>query len=198
MSPSGSVTVPSGPLTIYGISSDTSKTNCRVYVDWNDLKPMKNVTAKGLSGENDYSNWTYTYTEKYHTIAPGINELTSKITCFDNPNNITSKYYSINITGLKNNTVSPTLPSSSSNITFGYHNLGYLPQYDGFYHDIFQPIIRDESPVQVHQLIIAPMIMMMILRMIITMIIMTIVMVLIMITQRMMIRKVKMIAIPRM
>lgn len=148
MSPSGNVTVPSGPLTIYGISSDTSKTNCRVYVDWNDLKPMQNVTAKGLSGENDYSNWTYTYTEKYHTIAPGINELTSKITCFDNPNNITSKYYSINITGLKNNTVSPTLPSSSSNITFGYHSLGYLPQYDGFYHDIFQPIIRDESPGQ--------------------------------------------------
>ena len=92
MSPSDNVTVPSGPLTIYGISSDTSKTNCRVYVDWNDLKPMQNVTAKGLSGENDYSNWTYTYTEKYHTIAPGINELTSKITCFDSPNNITSKF----------------------------------------------------------------------------------------------------------
>ena len=46
MSPAGNVTVPSGPLTIYGISSDTSKTNCRVYVDWNDLKPMQNVTAK--------------------------------------------------------------------------------------------------------------------------------------------------------
>jgi hypothetical protein len=148
MSPSGNVTVPSGPLTIYGISSDTSKTNCRVYVDWNDLKPMQNVTGKGLSGGNDYSNWTYTYTEKYHTIAPGINELTSKITCFDNPNNITSKYYSINITGLKNNTVSPTLPSSNSNISSGYHSLGYLPQYNGFYHDIFQPIIRDESPGQ--------------------------------------------------
>jgi hypothetical protein len=145
MSPSGNVTVPSGPLTIYGISSDTSKTNCRVYVDWNDLKPMQNVTAKGLGGENDYSNWTYTYTEKYHTIAAGINELTSKITCFDNPNNITSKYYSINITGLKNNTVSPTLPSSSDIITFGYHSLGYLPQYNGFYHDIFQPIIGNES-----------------------------------------------------
>ena len=145
MSPAGNVTAPSGPLTIYGISSDTIKTNCRVYVDWNDLKPMQNVTAKGDGGVNDYSNWTYTYTEKYHTIDPGINELTSKITCFDSPNNMTSKSYSINITGLKNNTVSPTLPSSSSNITFGYHSLGYLPQYDGFYHDIFQPIFKDES-----------------------------------------------------
>jgi hypothetical protein len=144
-SPLGNVTVTSGPLTIYGFSSDTTTTNCRVYVDWNDLKPMQNVTAKGPGGENDYSNWTYTYTEKYHNIAPGINELTSKITCFDNPNNVTSKYYSINITGLKNNTVSPTLPSSNNNITFGYHNLDYLPRYDGFYNDIFRPIVKEES-----------------------------------------------------
>jgi hypothetical protein len=104
--PSGNTTVPAGQFTIHGISSDTIKTNCRVYVDWNDLKPMQNVTAKGSGGANDYSNWTYTYTEKYHIIAPGTNELTSKITCFDNPSNITSKYYSINITGLKNN-ISP-------------------------------------------------------------------------------------------
>ena len=100
LSPSGYVTVPSGPLKIYGISSDTTTTNCKVYVDWNDLKPMQNLIANGPGGGNDYSNWTYTYTEKYHIIASGINELTSKITCFDNPNNITSKYYSVNITGL--------------------------------------------------------------------------------------------------
>jgi hypothetical protein len=143
-SPSENVTIPSGQLTIYGISSDTPKTNCKVYVDWNDLKPMQNVTAKGPGGANDYSNWTYTYTEKYHIIAPGTNELTSKITCFDNPSNITSKFYSVNITGLNNNTVSPTLPSSG-NISFGFHNTAYLPQYDGFYHNIFQPIARGGS-----------------------------------------------------
>ena len=34
-----------------------------VSADWNDLKPMQNVTAKGLGGANDYSNWTYTYNE---------------------------------------------------------------------------------------------------------------------------------------
>src|SRR6476619_3431514 len=34
-------------------------------------------------GANDYSNWTYTYNETYHNITPGINELTSKITCYD-------------------------------------------------------------------------------------------------------------------
>ena len=48
--------------------------NCMVSADWNDLKPMQNVTAKGLGGANDYSN------ETYHNITSGINELTSKIT----------------------------------------------------------------------------------------------------------------------
>ena len=50
-------------LIINGISSDTAITNCIVSADWNDLKPMQNVTAKGLGGANDYSNWTYTYNE---------------------------------------------------------------------------------------------------------------------------------------
>ena len=100
VSPKANTTVPAGPLTIYGISSDTPQLNCKVYVDWNDLKPMQNVTAKGPGGSNDYSNWTFTYTPNYHLIAPGINELTSKITCFDNPGNLTSKYYSVNITGV--------------------------------------------------------------------------------------------------
>ena len=101
VSPKANVTVPVGPLTIHGISSDTPQTNCKVYVDWNDLKPMQNVTAKGPGGANDYSNWTYTYTQNYHLMAPGINELTSKITCFDSHTNLTSKYYSVNITGIE-------------------------------------------------------------------------------------------------
>ena len=42
---------------------------------------------------------SYLYYESYHNISAGINELTSKITCCDNPSNITSKYYSVNVTG---------------------------------------------------------------------------------------------------
>lgn len=99
MSPSKNSTVPAGQLMINGISSDTLKTNCKVFVDWNDMKPMQNVSAKGSGGPNDYSNWTYTYNETYHNITTGFNELTSKITCYDNPSNITSKYYSVNVTG---------------------------------------------------------------------------------------------------
>jgi hypothetical protein len=97
--PLKNTTVPAGHLIINGISSDTLKTNCKVFADWNDLKPMQNVTAKGPGGTNDYSNWTYTYNESYHNIIAGINELTSKITCCDNPSNITSKYYTVNVTG---------------------------------------------------------------------------------------------------
>ena len=98
-SPSKNATVPAGQLIISGISSDTPITNCTVSADWNDLKPMQNATAKGPGGANDYSNWTYTYNESYHNITAGINELTSKITCYDNPSNITKKYYSVNVTG---------------------------------------------------------------------------------------------------
>jgi len=99
ISPLKNTTVPAGQLIIHGISSDTPKINCRVFADWNDLKPMQNVTAKGPGGANDYSNWTYIYNGSYHNITAGINELTSKITCYDNPSNITSKYYSVNVTG---------------------------------------------------------------------------------------------------
>jgi hypothetical protein len=99
ISPLKNSTVPIGQLIINGTSSDTPITNCIVSTDWNDLKPMQNVTAKGPGGANDYSNWTYTYNGSYHNITAGINELTSKITCYDNPSNITKKYYSVNVTG---------------------------------------------------------------------------------------------------
>jgi hypothetical protein len=99
ISPLKNSTVPIGQLIINGTSSDTPITNCIVSTDWNDLKPMQNVTARGPGGVNDYSNWTYTYNKTYHNITAGINELTSKITCYDNPSNITKKYYSVNVTG---------------------------------------------------------------------------------------------------
>lgn len=116
-SPTANGTVPAGQLTIRGISSDTPETNCIVSVDWNDLKPMQNATASGPGGPNDYSNWTFAYTEQYHLISEGGNELTSKITCYDNPANITNKFYSINITGTNSNTgpgpASFNLPTSN-------------------------------------------------------------------------------------
>jgi len=99
--PFNSANVPSGDLTIYGTSSDDDTKNCQVYADWNDLKPMQNVTPDGPKGNTDYSKWSYTYTGSYHNIVEGSNELTSKITCFDQGQNASSKFYSINVTGTK-------------------------------------------------------------------------------------------------
>jgi hypothetical protein len=111
-SPSKDQQVPAGPLTINGISSDKGTTDCEVYVDWNDLKPYQKVVPAGPSGKNDYSNWTFTYTDAYHLISEGTNELTSKISCYSNPDNIT-KYYSINVTGLATSGASAeALPST--------------------------------------------------------------------------------------
>jgi hypothetical protein len=75
--------VPPGELTIQGISSDSEETNCEVFADVNDITPMQNVTAAGESEEDeDFSTWTFTYTEDYQQISEGQNELTAKISCF--------------------------------------------------------------------------------------------------------------------
>jgi hypothetical protein len=102
--------VPVGKLNISGSSTDTASDDCRVFVDVNDIKPFQNTTATGPGGQSDYSNWTFTYTEKYKVITEGKNELTAKLTCNGNDiinsngtSNIAnekSKWYSINITGI--------------------------------------------------------------------------------------------------
>jgi hypothetical protein len=97
--PVDSTNLPAGDLTIYGTSSDDDTTKCQVYADWNDLKPMQNVSANGPKGISDFSKWSFTYTSNYHNIVEGQNELTSKITCYDSGQNATSKSYSINVTG---------------------------------------------------------------------------------------------------
>ena len=97
--PADSAKLPTGDLTIYGTSSDSNATNCQVFADWNDLKPMQNVTPNGPKGNSDYSKWSFTYTGSYHGIVEGPNELTSKITCFEQGQNASSKSYSINVTG---------------------------------------------------------------------------------------------------
>jgi hypothetical protein len=74
--------VPPGQLSIQGISSDDEEADCQVYADVNDLTPMRNVTAAGDSEEdNDFSKWTFKYTQDYQLIKQGENELTAKITC---------------------------------------------------------------------------------------------------------------------
>ena len=107
--------VRSGDLTIYCTSSDDGTKNCKVYADWNDMKPMQNVTPNGPKGNADYSKWSFTYTGSYHNIVEGPNELTSKITCYDQGQNASSKFYSINVTGTTDGNENTNNPVQTSN-----------------------------------------------------------------------------------
>ena len=84
------------PLTISGVSSDNVNSNCTVYADWNDQKPLQQTTPTGPNGINDYSNWTFSYTGDYHLMTEGANELTSKLDCGTGQ----VKYNTVNVTGV--------------------------------------------------------------------------------------------------
>src|ERR671911_94433 len=115
-SPSEGKQIPSGELTISGISSDTQDKNCIVFVDWNDLKPFQKVRAAGPGGIDDFSEWIFTYDSSYHEIIAGNNELTSKITCLDGIKSLT-KWNSINVTGYsKNSSLSPVIQKNTTSL----------------------------------------------------------------------------------
>jgi hypothetical protein len=103
-SPTKDQQIPAGELTITGTSSDDVSSDCTVYADWNDLTPMQKAipigpNEFGRAGE-DYSTWIFSYTDKYHEIIEGPNELTAKLSCDIGPFNST-KYYSVNVTGVR-------------------------------------------------------------------------------------------------
>lgn len=137
-SPKENQTIPIGELVVYGTSSDNLETNCHVFVDWNDVKPMQNVTGLGSGGKNDFSRWMFKYDNNYHLITQGSNELTSKISCSDNSENHTlaSKYYTINVTG-STDLIATTVPASTGDPTINNSSTGFnrtssfsiLPQY---------------------------------------------------------------------
>jgi hypothetical protein len=102
-----------GPLTISGTSSDTPSIDCEVYADWNDNKPFGKAVATGPGGPDDYSKWTFTYGTGYHLIKNGTNNLTSKISCVDEPINST-KWSSINLIGVGGLSSTGSLGSDST------------------------------------------------------------------------------------
>ena len=97
--------VPIGELNVSGISTDNATSDCQVYLDWNDLKPFQAATATGPAGVNDYSTWSFLYSKNYHIIKEGNNELTAKVSCGDIPGS--TKYYSLNVTGITADTEDP-------------------------------------------------------------------------------------------
>ena len=93
--------VPIGEITISGTSTDNATSDCTVYADWNNLKPFQKAIATGPGGVNDYSTWNFTYTDNYHLITNGTNELTSKLSCVSGPANLT-KWNSVIVVGVMN------------------------------------------------------------------------------------------------
>ena len=106
--------VPVGQLTVSGTSTDNATTDCTVYVDWNNTKPFQKATATGSGGVSDYSTWSFTFTDKYHLITNGTNNLTSKLSCFSDGSNRgaanITKNYSVNVIGI----IEPSQGSVSS------------------------------------------------------------------------------------
>ncbi len=107
--------VPVGELTIQGTSSDNPERNCQVYADVNDIAPLQNATAADANGGDDYSQWTFTYTQDYQLITQGANELTAKISCFDAGITATplSEWHSVNVTGVVSGGTVTSTPTPS-------------------------------------------------------------------------------------
>src|ERR687896_828714 len=118
-SPSTGQQVPVGQLTISGTSTDNATTDCTVYADWNNTKPFQTAIATGPAGVNDYSRWTFTYTDDYHLITNGTNNLTSKLSCIDDSTGGTTnltQFYSVNVIGVAG-TITTTTPTNNSTNT---------------------------------------------------------------------------------
>ena len=108
-------------LTVSGKSTDEPTSNdCQVSVIINSIKPYQPATANGTIGKNDYSRWFFVLSSNYTSIKEGVNEITAKLSCLSSlSNNNTTKWYSINVTGIttaiNNNITFP--PQSSSFIS---------------------------------------------------------------------------------
>jgi hypothetical protein len=109
-------------ILVSGTSSANATTDCTVSVVINGIRPYQRAVPTGHGGANDYSNWTFTATQKYTVIKQGQNKMTAKMSCPQNLN--FTKFYSVNVTGvagkaqqLVNNTTTtgtgfpPSLPS---------------------------------------------------------------------------------------
>jgi hypothetical protein len=107
-------------LAVSGKSTDEPTSNdCQVSVIVNSIKPYQPATANGTIGKNDYSRWFFVLSSNYTSIKEGVNEITAKLSCLSSlSNNNTTKWYSINVTGMptaiNNNITFP--PQSSSSV----------------------------------------------------------------------------------
>src|SRR5215216_4705547 len=95
------VPIDSNSLSISGTSNDDLAKDCRVSVIVNDIRPYQPAKATGPDGANDYSKWNFLLTSNYASIKEGPdNKITAKLVCQPN----LTKWYSVNVTGIKQRT----------------------------------------------------------------------------------------------
>jgi hypothetical protein len=127
--------VPTGMLSIMGVSTDNSSSVCDVYIILNEIRPYQRAypTGSSVTGNNsDYSTWNYTFAPEYATIQEGNNRMVSKITCLDhssiNNNENLTKFNSLNLTGIGfGNNTNNLEPSTQGNPSLELsENITYL------------------------------------------------------------------------
>lgn len=117
--PSKGQQVPLGGILVSGTSSANATSDCTVSIVIDGIRPYQKAVPTGHGGANDYTNWTFTATQKYTVIKQGQNKITAKMACPQNLNY--TKFYSVNVTG-----VAGKGPQQSSNNTVGAGN-GFPP-----------------------------------------------------------------------
>jgi hypothetical protein len=94
-------TLPTGTLTIYGKSSDNAATDCLVSSPLNEERPYQNVSGTGSAGNDDNSKWTLIFDLYYTIINEGLNEIVSRIICFQDDGTNRIAFNSISVTGVQ-------------------------------------------------------------------------------------------------
>ena len=117
------MSIPVGNLTIYGMSSDTSLSDCSVFASWGK-EPFQIANPIG-SGDENYSTWSFTFNKNYHEITAGNNTINAKISCEDQPN---QKQTSVIIIGQSNkiNNISNIKNQTTSNNSTNIQNTNIL------------------------------------------------------------------------
>jgi hypothetical protein len=132
-SPSTGQQIPVGELIISGTSTDNATTDCTVYADWNNTKPFQKAVATGPGGLDDYSRWTFTYTDDYHLITNGTNDLTSKLSCVGDDSNVgtanLTKSYSVNVIGVTESSERQELDKEEVKQNNGSSDFSFSPSF---------------------------------------------------------------------
>ena len=105
---------------VTGSSTDTNKTDCKVSVILNNVKPYQEAIPTGPGGNEDYSTWSFVLNPSYNgTIKEGTNKVTSKLSC-PNPNENSSAlatHYSVFFAGADSSISSNSTATTATSVS---------------------------------------------------------------------------------